>query len=286
METQTQTKQRTSRNLIIFTISIMVVGWLGWLLAYLGGDEDSRGLGMLIWLVSPLVVSLLLRAFAGDGWKDIGIKPDFRGNVGWYLVSIFIYPLAVALVILIGAALGGSSFPDLAPDKMALFMAALTGGFIPTFIKNIFEEFSWRGYLAPKIFMLGLNDMVSHLIVGAIWAVWHLPYYFGLIDVAELHGYTSLNLVTFMPLVVIGITVSSIAFDEIRLITGSVWPAVLMHSTSNIVIVTLLLGGYITTSPGAEVWFTPGMHGILSIVVITLIGVGLFRWRTRKMMNG
>jgi len=37
-----------------FTISMLVLGWLGWLLRYLGGDEDSRELGNLIWLASPI----------------------------------------------------------------------------------------------------------------------------------------------------------------------------------------------------------------------------------------
>ena len=280
---ETQDRKRTIRNLIIFTISMVIIGWLGWLLAYSGGDEDSRGLGNLIWLASPLVISLLLRAFAGDGWKDIGIKPHFKGNWGWYLVSIAIYPLAIAIVLLTGAVLDGIFFSGFSSDKMMLFISALGIAFMPTFIKNIFEEFTWRGYLAPKMFTLGLNDMAAHLLVGIIWAIWHLSYYFGLIDPVQFQGYTVLNLAAFIPLVLIGITVSSIAFDEIRLITGSTWPAVLMHTVSNIFITTLILGNYVKTSPAGEVWFTPAMHGILSIIVIALIGIGLYRWRTRKL---
>jgi len=279
---KTQNRKRTIRNLIIFTVSIIIIGWAGWLLGYLGGNTDSRGLGNLIWLASPLVISLLLRAFAGDGWQDTGIKPNFKGNVGWYLVSIIIYPLAIAIVLLIGVVLGGSSFPEFSSTKMTLFISALGAAFIATFVKNMFEEFSWRGYLAPKMFTLGLNDFVAHLLVGIIWAVWHLPYYLGLMDAAEYDGYTSLSLAVFIALVFIALMASSIAFNEIRFITGSTWPAVLMHTVSNIVIITLLVGNYVNISPVGEVWFTPGMHGILSIIVITLIGIGLYLWRTRK----
>jgi membrane protease YdiL (CAAX protease family) len=280
---ETQYRKRTIRNLIIFTVAMIVVGWLGWLLGYLGGNADSRGLGSLIWLASPLVISLLLRAFAGDGWKDIGIKPNFRGNLGWYLVSIIVYPFAIAVVLLIGIVLGGISLPEFSSTKMALFISALGTAFIVNFIKNIFEEFSWRGYLAPKIFTLGLNDIVAHLLVGVIWAIWHLPYYLGLMNAAEYDGYTSLSLVAFISLVFVALMTSSIAFDEIRFITGSTWPAVLMHTVSNTVILTLLIGNYIQVSRAGEVWFTPGMHGILSIIVIFLIGIGLYLWRTRKM---
>jgi len=135
---ETQDRRRTIRNLIIFTISMVIIGWLGWLLVYSGGNEDSRGLGNLIWLASPLVISLLLRAFAGDGWKDTGIKLNLKGKIGWYLVSIIIYPPAIAIVLLMGAVLGGISFPGFSSDGMPSFISALGIAFIPTFIKNIY----------------------------------------------------------------------------------------------------------------------------------------------------
>ena len=45
---------------------------------------------------------------------------------------------------------------------------------IGNFIKNIFEEFSWRGYLTPKLIELNLNDWYIYIISGFIWALWHL----------------------------------------------------------------------------------------------------------------
>jgi len=108
------------------------------------------------------------------------------------------------------------------------------------FFKNILEEFGWRGYLAPKMLTLGLNDMVAHLIVGIIWAVWHLPYYLGLIDSSMIEGCTTQSLAMFILFTMIGITASSIIYGEIRIRTDSVWPAVLMHSISNAIILCLL----------------------------------------------
>lgn len=112
----------------------------------------------------------------------MGIRPAIKGNVVWYGVSIFVYPVVVMLVLLIGRVIGGVSFPGFSPCAVGVFLQALAVGFIPMFIKNIFEEFGWRGYLAPKVSTLGLNDIVGHVAVGTIWAVWHLPYYFGLIN--------------------------------------------------------------------------------------------------------
>lgn len=71
-------KTTTIRNLTIFTILVIASGWIGRGLDILMGNPSKDSLGMLLWLIIPLVVSLLLRAFAGDGWKDIGIKPFFK----------------------------------------------------------------------------------------------------------------------------------------------------------------------------------------------------------------
>ena len=71
----------TVRNLMIFTITVVAIGWIGWGLDRLMGNQTSESLGMLLWIITPLVATLLLRAFAGDGWKDFGIKPRIKGNV-------------------------------------------------------------------------------------------------------------------------------------------------------------------------------------------------------------
>jgi hypothetical protein len=77
---ETHNKKRTFRNLIIFVVAINVLGWLSFIFARSARTSDVQGLGMIVWLVSPLLVSILLRLLAKDGWEDIGIKPNFKGN--------------------------------------------------------------------------------------------------------------------------------------------------------------------------------------------------------------
>lgn len=71
-------RSRIIRNLIVFVIAFNLLGWLGWMVAQ-DGTEEAVGLGNLIWLVSPLLVSILMRLFSKD-WKDMGLKPNFKGN--------------------------------------------------------------------------------------------------------------------------------------------------------------------------------------------------------------
>ena len=135
------------------------------------GNPSSESLGMLLWIVAPLAACLLLRAFAGDGWKDLGIKLNFKGNVLGYIVALLVFPVITALIMIIGKVSGVIFFPDLSVSALVTFLQVFMFGLLSGFFKNIFEEFGWRGYLTPKIDSLKLNDYVGHLIVGLIWAL-------------------------------------------------------------------------------------------------------------------
>ena len=143
-DTRSQSNKRTVRNLAIFTFLVIALGWLGrWLDSLTESTSPQEGFGLLIWIISPLAVSFLLRAFAGDGWKDLGIRPAIKGNVLWYAVSILVYPICIMLILAIGLALGAISFSGFPPDKVGLFVQAFALGIISGFLKNIFEEFAW-----------------------------------------------------------------------------------------------------------------------------------------------
>ena len=91
---------KTIRNLVLFTIVVLSIGFIGRGLDVQMGNPPSESLGMLIWLVVPSVFSLLLRAFGGDGWKDFGIKPNFKGNDGYYVIALLVYPFLTLLTLL------------------------------------------------------------------------------------------------------------------------------------------------------------------------------------------
>jgi membrane protease YdiL (CAAX protease family) len=281
MTTQSLNKKRTIRNLIIFTVIVFGMGWLGWTLYVLGDrTTDAQGLGALLFIISPLVACVLLRLFGGDGWGDMGLAPRLKAHWRWYFFSLLIYPITIALTLVIGALTGGITFP--AAGGWGLFLQLAAAAFVGNFFKNILEEFGWRAYLAPKIFTIDLPDMAAHLISGAIWGLWHLPYYLGLIDQAMLRGYTPQSMVTFLPLVIIGIAVAAIAHNELRLITSSVWPAVVLHTISNTLTLVLLVDGFVALNASTEFLFSPGWHSLLSIALNLAIGLGLYRYRTRQ----
>lgn len=271
----------TIRNLAIFIILVLASGWLGRGLDTLMGNPSVESLGMLVWIVMPLGVTLLLRTFAGDGWKDFGIKPNFQENWVWYGVAILVFPVLTALVLIIGGSLGFITFPNFSPNALGLLLQAFALGLLPQFIKNIFEEAPWRGYLAPKVYSLGLNDFVSHAIVGLVWGAWHIPYYLFFLDRAILSNFTTLDVAMYIPLAIWILISWAFVYGEIRLLTNSFWPAVLMHMVEDAFIIQLFTGNFIQIRPGID-WLISPMNGVFMSLLFIALGSGLRHVRTKK----
>ena len=277
----TQNNKRTRRNLIIFSFVVLGLAVLAGVIEPLTVSPDAEpgtsGLGQLLWIIAPLVVMLLLRIFGGDGWDDIGLRPNFKGNGFWWLASVLVFPVVITLSVLIGTLLGG-----LAVDAtmFSVFVAALIPGFISAIIKNIFEEFAWRGYLAPKVYSLKLNIWLSHAVVGLVWGVWHLPFIF------VFWPYLTPNMLWyFIPFLLVGTFSQSVVYGEIRLATGSVLPAWIMHTIGNAIGNTLLLSGFILFTPGWELMVSLGAEGIISIILMFAVGYWLHQRRSRTLLQ-
>jgi membrane protease YdiL (CAAX protease family) len=268
---EAQTTNRTLRNLTIFTVLTLASGWLGrWVDGLSGQPPSLAGMGALIWLTGPFVVSLLLRAFAGDGWQDLGIRPAFRGHGLWYTTSILIYPLCATLVVGIGLAAGAVSFSSSA--SFGMFSQAFALLLVPQLLTNIPEEFGFRGYLAPKLYALPLHIFVAHVLVGLIWGLWHVPF------LSAITAYTTESLASLLPRFLLGTVAASIVYGEIRLLTNSVWPAVVMQTAGGAFIGSLMLDNLITISGGGW-FFAPVLEGTLMIVLFTLIGFTIYLLR-------
>jgi hypothetical protein len=281
MEKKQNDPRRTIRNLIIFTMIVLGIGWVGRWLDVQMGSPPTESLGMLIWLVVPSLAALLLRAFAGDGWKDFGLRPNFKGNSGPYLVAFLVYPVLTLIVLLIGRALGLISFPNFTMGSLGVILQVFLAGVIPQFIKNIFEETAWRGYLAPKVYSLGLDNLAGHTIVGLIWGAWHIPYYLFYLDRAVLEQFSTLNVAVFIPVSIVVMIAWAVVYGELRLMTNSIWPAVFMHMVEDAFLNQLFIDGHVRIVPGTD-WLVSPVNGVISILLFLAVGLGLRRWRLSR----
>lgn len=263
--------RRTKRNLVIFGFIVMASGWIGVFVDHMLKDQpEGDTLGMVLWLVMPLATVLLLRLFAGDGWKDTGFHPQFKGNLKWYVAALLLFPLITAIVLLAGALLGWTDLSGLrtAPSFIGVFLGLLAS----QFIKNIFEEAVWRGYLTSKLVQLKLRDLHVYGIAGVIWGGWHIPYYLFFLPTADMYSVLPVDKLTFTAVAIATMIGWSIMFVELFRVTGSIWPCILMHSVEDALINPLVIDGYITISPGKE-WLVSPISGILTTLLY--VGVGL-----------
>ena len=262
----TTNRKQSLRNIIIFFILVTALGWLG---PVLGGDPSTPGPGFLVWATAPMVSALVMKFLLRDE-VSLGFKPAFRGNGRWYALSILVYPVTITLVLALGLLLGASTISNFSAPA---FVTALIPLAVTFFIFAFFEEVGWRGYLAPKVYCLN-DKLLGHVLVGVIWASWHFPY------LRELWAHTSEGLVMLLPRFILGTIVFAVVYGEIRIRTGSVWPAVLMHWIGNTFANTLLAGfageGFVSLVPGKEWLGSFGVEGVFVIVLFGLLGSVLY----------
>ncbi len=274
---------KTIRNIIIVSIFAVGGGWLGVLVNNLTGQPQSlESLGALVWLVSPALVGILLRAFGGDGWKDVGFGLKLRAGWRWYLLSIFVYPLIMLLTFGVAAAFGAISTPGFAQKGITAFIAAAFMGVAGSMVKNIFEEFAWRGYLTPRLDVASVHPLLNHFWVGVIWWAWHLPYYYFLLDRAQLEPFLTADLNTFIITAFFVMFPTAILFGELRLLSKSVWPAFIFHCVINGFSLPLLLDGFIELNGLPGTILSPTNEGILVSILFGLVGLFLYRYRMSR----
>jgi uncharacterized protein len=124
----------------------------------------------------PMIAALVIvfRQSSGDGAKEfLGRAFDYRRikGVGWILATLLLMPLVLILEY------GVHSFSGTAlPDAQLFSIAEGLAFFLMFFVGAIGEELGWQGYA-----FAGLRERWSALgaalILGAIWALWHvIPY--------------------------------------------------------------------------------------------------------------
>lgn len=283
MELSAKDRRRTIRNLVIFAIVSLSCGFIGLALDRLSPPADPmQGLGALVWLVSPLAANLILRALGGDGWVDFGLRPNLRAGWKWYLVALFLAPLVtlIGLLIAVGSLSGALDFSGFTRQGWEAYLPLVGAVFIGVMVKNIFEEFAWRGYLTPRFEALRLSPIISALLTGLIWAGWHVPYYLYFLNRAELQAHTTLSIPAFMLLAFLVLPFQALAYGELRLVSQTVWTTWLLHNVANAISLPLFTAGLIGPADGfLGVLLNPGTAGILYSLLMALAGFGLYRYR-------
>lgn len=272
-------ERKSVRNLTVFVAAVLASGWLGVLVdSFLDDQPEGNTLGMGLWLLFPLLTVVALRVFAGEGWKAAGLTPRLKQGWQWYIVAVLVYPVVTALVLLTGYAAGWVELTNLRIEALAgVFISLLFG----QFIKNIFEEFVWRGYLTAKLVQKGMKDWSIYLIAGLVWGLWHLPYYLFFLPEHMMYSVLPVDKLLFALVAIVSMIAWSIMFVELFRVTNSIWPGVLMHAVEDSLLNPLVIDGYITIASGKEIWISP-ITGITATLLYVVVGLLIRAVRLRR----
>ena len=261
-------RQKTIRNVIIFSVLVLIVALLAPLF---DGNSIMQGPEFILWGIAPLIVSLLLRAATRD-WADFGPKPAIKKNLQWYIVSAIFYPVIMVLALFFGAL---TSVVSISEFSLGRYLQIALTALPPFIIFAIFEEVGWRGYLAPKLTSLGLNRYAAAGLLALVWTVWHVPYLRQLPWVSF-----SEELLPFLPRFFLLLFSTALVYGAIRNITGTFWPAVLMHGVGN-AFGHPLEADYVTVAAGTE-YVGSISTGLFVIAFVFLFAVAIIRWQARR----
>lgn len=157
--------------------------WLLWAVARVvstGGDSaGGEGAGaaviFLIGVATPGLVALALTRRdegAASAAALLGRALDGRVDPRWYVFALGLMPATKLLVALVHRLVTGE-WPVFGETRWYV----MAGGILISTWFQAGEEVGWRGYALPRLARrFGLAP--ASLLLGVIWAAWHLPLFF------------------------------------------------------------------------------------------------------------
>ena len=267
------------RNIGIFVFIVVISGWIGVFLdSVLVSQHEGDSPGMGIWLVLPLLTAFIIVLFSKASRRGLGLKPNFKGNMKWYLASVLIFPVVTAIVLLIGAT---TNWIDLSSFNLKAFISAFCSTLLINFIIDIFEETAWRGYLTSQLVKLNLSDLKLYLIVACVWGFWHLPYYLVFLPEADIRAVMPVSRAVYVIVAFTTFLSWTVMFTELFRVTKSVWPCVLLHTVEDSLINLLVISGYISIAAGREILISP-INGVITSIIYLAVGIGIRAYGRRQ----
>ena len=158
----------------------------------------------------------------------------WRVGVQWYLIAVFgvppVYFLAASLV------LGTAPLEALIEDWPFLFTSYLPKVVMVFLIVSLWEEIGWMGFALPRL-QEKYGPLMASVVLGVLWALWHLPAYFNSTQVvADKVGLGEVDrLLYLLPLLILLAVLTRIVMTWLfNVAMGSVIVVTLFHAAFNI----------------------------------------------------
>lgn len=185
---------------IFLGITFTLTWSITFLLMLNGGYQNPYATLVLMGcMMMPLISVVITTIITKSKFKDVWIKPNFKGNLKYYLIAW----LAPLLITIVGSGIYFLIFPSQFDPQMTAFIdssknqiimsgqkppsteelrsliivqlvASIFIAPILNFVTCLGEELGWRGYLLPRL-CEKYTQTKAIIISNIIWGIWHAP---------------------------------------------------------------------------------------------------------------
>ncbi len=256
-------------SITAFVVLTFAFSWSLWFTAGVTRPGGPNTVLFLLGVFGPGIVALGLTALKGGRAAVVALLRrlvDWQVPARWYVFAAT-YMLAIKLTAALVHRVVFGAWPAFGQESFLLMIAAtaastMMGG-------QAGEELGWRGYALPRLAdRFGLGP--ASILLGVIWALWHLPLFF--VPVGDTFGQS-------FPLYMLQVVAISVTMAWLYSHTrGSLVPLMLLHAAVNNTKDIVPSVDTSATNPGAL------SHSSVAWVTVTLMWLcaGYFLSRMRR----
>ena len=243
-------------DLVVYFVLAFAVSWSIWPLVALNPDSSP------LVPFGPLIAAVVVSTLAG-GRRQLR---DLLGQLTRWRVHPLWYAIAIVGPVLIGgitAALtvaAGAPAPN--PEGYTDWSSIVVTLVSTIVIVGLFEELGWRGFALPRL-QRRRPALPAALVLGAIWALWHLPEL-----ISDPTGQRP------PAQFVVGILAQSVVLAWLYHSTNASLPIVILfHATLNTA-GRFVLPAFVDSYYQLAWWIMTGIYVLIALVVAILGGPG------------
>lgn len=202
-------------SFILLAFAISLVGFVG-VKRIPGAQSPESSAGLPWWLVmvwGPSLSAIIISAYNGN-LTDLFVRSFNVKNIP---IEVWLFTLAPLALLMLLIPFSKNKREKVRPK---LFLAMLALNLV---LGPLGEELGWRGFMQYELSST-FDWLVSSLIIGVVWFVWHTPMWMVQSPISEISPkYFGLHCIAYS--IIIG------ACYELS--SGSIIPAILLHLTIN-----------------------------------------------------
>ncbi len=248
-------------QLIVFFVLSFLIAWLTWIPAVLS-PKTPQPLALL-GLFAPAISAIIVSWWAQGKASVVKLFKRYtiwRFSVGWYIFALLLMPIVYLIAFISTILFTHASFSHLFFSNSPLFLVI---AYIYLMVNNSGEEIGWRGFALPLLQLLLRSPVIAGLVLGIIWALWHLPLYIN----------PALATMPYPLFIVLTIGLSLIYTHVFNGSKGSLLTVVMLHAATDLLPRILQL-----MQVGPQFW-------VVSTILIWLVAIGLSLTRKGKVIS-